>query len=143
LDPIPPELRIWTALDFANYWVSDLVNITSWSIGTAPLLVGLSTVDAIVIVMLSGICNAVPTVLNGYIGSDHHVPFPVAIRASFGYYFGYFAVVSRAVLSAVWFGVNCYYGLFGMTEVGWLPVEDRIDIPLIIPGDCCYLAELS
>ncbi|KAL4881909.1 permease for cytosine/purines, uracil, thiamine, allantoin-domain-containing protein [Aspergillus karnatakaensis] len=116
LDPIPPELRVWTALDFANYWVSDLVNITSWSIGTAPLLVGLSTVDAIVIVMLSGFCNAVPTLLNG-----------------FGYYFGYFAVVSRAVLSAVWFGVNCYYGLFGMTEAIAAIWPSYRDIPNHLP----------
>lgn len=99
-----------------NYWFSDLVNITSWTIGTTPLLVGLSTVDAIFIVLLSGICNGLPTVLNGYIGSDYHIPFPIAIRSSFGYYFGNFAVFSRAVLSAVWLGVNCYYGLFGMTE---------------------------
>ncbi|GAQ45010.1 hypothetical protein AtubIFM56815_009511 [Aspergillus tubingensis] len=133
LDPIPPELRLWTALDFANYWVSDLVNITSWSIGTTPLLVGLSTVDAIVIVMLSGICNAIPTVLNGYIGSDHHVAFPVGIRSSFGYYFGYFAVVSRAVLSAVWFGVNCYYGLFGMTEAIAAIWPSYRDIPNQLP----------
>ncbi|KGO45802.1 Permease, cytosine/purine, uracil, thiamine, allantoin [Penicillium expansum] len=105
-DPIPPGLQTWNGLDFVNYWFSDLVNITSWTIGTAPLLVGLSTVDAILIVMLSGICNGLPTVLNGYVGSDYHIPFPIAVRSSFGYYFGNFPVFSRAVLSAVWFGVN-------------------------------------
>ncbi|KAK4869343.1 hypothetical protein LT330_006343 [Penicillium expansum] len=115
-DPIPPGLQTWNGLDFVNYWFSDLVNITSWTIGTAPLLVGLSTVDAILIVMLSGICNGLPTVLNGYVGSDYHIPSPIAVRSSFGYYFGNFPVFSRAVLSAVWFGVNCYYGLFAMTE---------------------------
>ncbi|GFN11958.1 permease, cytosine/purine, uracil, thiamine, allantoin [Aspergillus tubingensis] len=57
LDLILPELRLWTALDFANYWVSDLVNITSWLIGTILLLVGLSTVNAIMIVMLSATVN--------------------------------------------------------------------------------------
>lgn len=71
--------------------------------------------------MLSGICNGVPTVMNGYFGTDYHIPFPIAVRASFGYYFGIFPVLSRAILSAVWFGVNCYYGLFGMTEVGYFP----------------------
>lgn len=104
-----------------NYWFSDLINITSWTIGTAPLLAGLSTVDSTLIVMLSGICNGVPTVMNGYFGTDYHIPFPIAVRASFGYYFGIFPVLSRAILSAVWFGVNCYYGLFGMTEVGYFP----------------------
>ncbi|PYI31734.1 hypothetical protein BP00DRAFT_435903 [Aspergillus indologenus CBS 114.80] len=116
LDPNPPQQMTWDGLDFANCWVSDLVNITSWSVGIAPLLVGLNTVDTVTFPFLSGICNAVPTILNGYVGSDYHIPFPIAIRSSFGYYFGYFPVFSRAILSAVWLGVNCYYGLFGMTE---------------------------
>lgn len=117
LDSIPPQQMTWNRLDFANYWIPDSVNVTSWSVGTAPLLVGLSTIDTVIILFLSGICNAIPTILNGYVGSDYHNPFLIAIRSSFGYYRGYFPPFSRAALSAVWLGVNRYYGLFGMTEV--------------------------
>lgn len=101
LDPIRPDVATWGAPDFANYWISDLINITSWSVGTAPLLVGLSSVDTIMIILLSGFCNAIPTVLNGYVGSDHRISFAIAMRSSFGYYFAFFPIISRVILSAV------------------------------------------
>lgn len=42
--------------------------------------------------------------LNGVIGSRHHVPFSIASRASLGFYFSYFAVISRLVLGLLYFG---------------------------------------
>lgn len=60
--------------------------------------------------LLAGFCNAIPTVLNGAIGADLHIPFPVASRASFGYWFSYFPVISRAALACFWFGVQTAYG---------------------------------
>jgi NCS1 family nucleobase:cation symporter-1 len=72
--------------------------------------VGLSATDAVLITLVAGICNAIPTVLNGAIGANLHVPFPIASRASHGYWFSYFAVVSRAVLAMFWFGVHTGYG---------------------------------
>lgn len=58
----------------------------------------------------------IPTVLNGAMGADHHIPFPVAIRASYGYWFSYFCVVSRAILAAFWFGVQSVGGGFAMGQ---------------------------
>ncbi|KAF2026264.1 hypothetical protein EK21DRAFT_103343 [Setomelanomma holmii] len=66
--------------------------------------------DATVITLVAGICNATPTVLNGAVGANLHIPFPIASRASFGYWFSYFAVVSRAILAMFWFGVHTGYG---------------------------------
>ncbi|ETS87464.1 hypothetical protein PFICI_01292 [Pestalotiopsis fici W106-1] len=54
--------------------------------------------------------------MNGAPGSDHHIPFPIAIRSSYGFYLGYSCVVSRGVLSIVWFAVNCWVGSFAVTE---------------------------
>lgn len=45
-------------------------------------------------------------VLNGAIGAKLHIPFSVAIRSSFGYYFAYFAIVSRSVLAMFWLGIQ-------------------------------------
>jgi nucleobase:cation symporter-1, NCS1 family len=55
-------------------------------------------------------------VLNGTIGARLHVPFPVAIRASFGYWFSYFCVVSRAILAAFWMGVQSVGGASAVTQ---------------------------
>ncbi|KZL63844.1 NCS1 allantoate transporter (NCS1 nucleoside transporter) [Colletotrichum tofieldiae] len=70
----------------------------------------LTATDAILIVLLAGFCNAIPTVLNGAIGSSLHIAFPIASRASFGYWFSYFAVVSRGILAMFWFGVQTANG---------------------------------
>lgn len=40
-------------------------------------------------------------ILNGRIGSVNRIPFPIAIRASLGYYLSLFAIVSRAVIACV------------------------------------------
>lgn len=78
---------------------------------------GLTATDAVLITLVAGICNALPTVLNGAIGSNLHVPFPIASRASFGYWFSYFAVVSRGILAMFWFGVQTANGGTCVTAV--------------------------
>lgn len=45
-------------------------------------------------------------VLNGTIGARLHIAFPVLNRSSFGFWFSYFSVVSRAVLAMFWFGIQ-------------------------------------
>ncbi|KAL2205934.1 uracil permease [Sarocladium strictum] len=110
MDPVPAEKRTWGKSAFITYWFSDLVTIATWSTGSSILTIGLTATDAVLIVLLAGICNAIPTVLNGAIGADLHIPFPIAARASFGYYFSYFAVISRGILACFWFGVQTANG---------------------------------
>lgn len=50
-------------------------------------------------------------------GARLRVPFPVAVRASFGYWFSYFCVISRLILAMFWFGVNCTNGASCVTQV--------------------------
>lgn len=53
---------------------------------------------------IGNIIIAAAVTLNGAIGSRNHVPFSIASRASMGFYFSYFAVVSRLVLGLLYFG---------------------------------------
>lgn len=55
------------------YWFSDLVTYSTWANGAAVVALGLSPSDAIWIVFVAAMCNAIPTVMNGAIGSDLHV----------------------------------------------------------------------
>jgi cytosine/uracil/thiamine/allantoin permease len=48
--------------------------------------------------------DVVPLVLNGAIGAHLHVPFAVAVRSSFGYYFARFAIVTRLITALFWHG---------------------------------------
>lgn len=53
---------------------------------------------------IGNIIIAAAVALNGAVGSKHHIPFSIASRASMGFYFSYFAVVSRLVLGLLYFG---------------------------------------
>lgn len=122
-DPVPPEKLTWTEWSFITYWYSDLVTISGWATAGSIVTLGLSTTDAILICLVAGICNAVPTVLNGAIGADLHVPFPIAVRASYGYWLSYFCVISRGILAMFWFGVQSVGGGDCITAVS-LPREE-------------------
>jgi len=100
----------WTKWAFINYWFSDLITISTWMQASAIMTTGLSAPDALLIVLAAGICNAAPTVLNGALGSELHVAFPIAARASYGYRLSYFCVVARGVLALFWFGVQSANG---------------------------------
>ncbi|KAI1461023.1 uracil permease [Annulohypoxylon moriforme] len=109
-DPVPEDKRTWTSWAFIGYWYSDLVTVSTWTAASAIMTTGLTATDAILIVLVAAICNAIPTVLNGAIGADLHIPFPIACRASYGYWLSYFCVITRAILALFWFGVQSANG---------------------------------
>jgi nucleobase:cation symporter-1, NCS1 family len=61
-------------------------------------------------IALGQVIMAVVMVLNGTIGARLHIPFPVLNRSSFGFWFSYFSVISRVILSMFWFGVQSFTG---------------------------------
>lgn len=66
--------------------------------------------QALPAIALGHIIIAVVMVLNGTIGARLHIAFPVLNRSSFGFWFSYFSVISRVVLSMFWFGIQTYTG---------------------------------
>jgi len=48
------------------------------------------------------------------IGAKLHVPFSVIVRSGFGYYFGYFCIVSRCILAMFWLGIQSANGALAM-----------------------------
>lgn len=123
------EKQTWTGLTFAFYWFSDLITVSGWSAASSIMTTGLSSTDAILITLVAGLCNAIPTVLNGAIGADLHIAFPIAARASYGYWFSYFCVISRGILALFWFGVQSAYGGQCITPVSHITiVKLRFDL---------------
>ena len=66
--------------------------------------------QALPAIAVGHIVIAIVMVLNGTIGARLHIPFPVLNRSSFGFWFSYFSVISRVILSMFWFGVQTYSG---------------------------------
>ncbi|PMD12562.1 hypothetical protein NA56DRAFT_712965 [Hyaloscypha hepaticicola] len=106
MDPVKIENQTWTLWTWMAYWATDTINLGTWETASSILSVGLSWMEAIPIIVVGTSCVAIPMVLNGAIGAKLHIPFSVAIRASFGYYLAYFAIVSRAVLAMFWLGIQ-------------------------------------
>ncbi|EHL01731.1 putative Uncharacterized permease [Glarea lozoyensis 74030] len=115
MDPVKPENQTWTIWTWMAYWATDTINLGTWETASAILAVGLSWREAIPAIVVGTSCVAIPMVLNGAIGAKLHIPFSVAIRASFGYYFAYFAIVSRAILAMFWLGIQSANGAICMT----------------------------
>jgi len=106
MDPVPPKYQTWTLLTWMAYWATDTINLGTWETASSVIAVGLNWRDAIPIMVVGTTCVAVPMVLNGAIGAKLHIPFSVIVRSSFGYYFGYFCIFSRAVLACFWLGIQ-------------------------------------
>lgn len=82
-------------------------------------------------------------VLNGAIGAKLHVPFSVITTGSFGYYFRYFCIVSRAILAMFWFGIQGANGMFfSILYFQYEPCEDML-ILLLLSRSAMYHCHAS
>ncbi|KAJ7601768.1 permease for cytosine/purines, uracil, thiamine, allantoin-domain-containing protein [Mycena polygramma] len=85
-------------------------------------------------------------VLNGTIGARLHVAFPVLTRSSFGFWFSYFSVVSRVVLSMFWFAIQSFTGsecVYQMLKAIWpstarIPNHLPVSAGITSVGMMCY-----
>lgn len=114
MDPVPIENQTWTLWTWMAYWATDVINLGTWETASSIIAVGLTWRDAIPIMVVGTFCVAIPMVLNGAIGAHLHLPFSVVVRSSFGYYFGYFCIVSRAILAMFWLGIQSANGAQAM-----------------------------
>ena len=78
--------------------------------------------------------------LNGAIGADLRIPFPIAVRASYGYWFSYFCVVSRAILAAFWLGVQSVGGGSAVTSVSSVFILEQMLSNIQRVGNHLHLA---
>ncbi|GAA5940821.1 uncharacterized protein JCM15063_000890 [Sporobolomyces koalae] len=133
LDPTPPERRTWGIFTWCSFWVAASLDPAFFSLGSSLIPLGLSVPHALGIIVLGNVIVSIPIVANGAVGSHMRVPFPVAIRASMGYYFSFFAVVSRLFLALIWFGVETYNGGLAMTQFLYAIWPSYLNVPNRIP----------
>lgn len=126
MDPVQPEDRTWSTYNYVAYWISDATNAAVWELASSMLAVGLSWRQALPAIAVGHIVIAIVMVLNGTTGARLHIAFPVLNRSSFGFWFSYFSVVSRVVLSMFWFGIQTYTGsecVYQMLKAIWPSVQ--------------------
>ncbi|KAG2356905.1 NCS1 nucleoside transporter family [Suillus spraguei] len=146
MDPVPPRLRTWTTWSYISYWVSDATNLGVWELAGSMLAVGLSWRQALLCIVVAYVIISVVMVLTGTIGARLHVAFPVLNRSSFGFWFSYFTVFSRVLLSMFWFGIQTYNGsqcVYQMLKAIWpsianMPNRFPVSANITSSGLMCY-----
>ncbi|TVY82355.1 putative permease [Lachnellula suecica] len=132
-DVTPIERRTWTGWTMGGYWFSDALNAQSWEAPASIIAVGLTWRESVYCIIFGSLVCTVPLVLNGSIGAKLHVPFPVALRSSFGWYFSRFAIVVRMVTALFWHAIQTYTGSTAMTQMIRAIWPSFLDIPNHIP----------
>lgn len=132
-DVTPMWRRTWSTWTILGFWFSDALNMQGWENPSSVISVGLTYREAIVANIMGMVIVAIPLVLNGAVGSTLHVPYPVAIRSSFGYYFGRFAVVVRMITALFWHSIQTFSGSYALTLCIAAIWPSYLDIPNHIP----------
>ncbi|KAI1339853.1 permease for cytosine/purines, uracil, thiamine, allantoin-domain-containing protein [Xylariaceae sp. FL0016] len=134
VDVVPAAKRTWRATDFLWLWLSDGANVGTMQQAGSIVSLGLSWGEAAIAIAVGNLIVAAAFTLNGAIGSRHQVPFAIATRASMGFYFSYFAVVSRLALGLLYFGINTYIGASCMLIMLRATWPSLADYPNALPG---------
>ncbi|KAG6331822.1 hypothetical protein ID866_7267 [Astraeus odoratus] len=159
MDPVPPRLRTWTyvirlkvvsglppslthvplkdvELYKVTYWVSDATNLAVWELASSMLAIGLSWRQALPCIAAGYVIISMVMVMTGTIGARLHVAFPVLNRSSFGFWFSYFTVFSRVILSMFWFGIQMLKAIW--PSIANLPNHLPENANITSSGLLCY-----
>lgn len=100
--PLPYWRRTWNQWAFISFWAINQICLSNWQLGSSLVSSGLSVWQTVVAVIVGKIITAVVAVLNGYVGGEWHIGFPVWSRAIWGMYGSFLALLQRILLSLVW-----------------------------------------
>ena len=110
LAPISKEKRTWGWGTYSMIWMGMIHNIVSYELAGSLIAMGMSVWEALGAVILSNIALIIAIWLNSAGGAKYGLPFPVLIRASFGYKGAHVPVLIRAFVAIFWFAVQAYAG---------------------------------
>ncbi|WP_329246838.1 NCS1 family nucleobase:cation symporter-1 [Actinoallomurus sp. NBC_01490] len=110
LAPLPPERRRWTWWNYSTIWMGIVHNIVAWQVAANLIALGMSFWQALGCVCAAYGVAFAAILANSVLGARHGVPFPVLVRAPFGYSAAQIPVFLRAFVAVFWFAVHIYIG---------------------------------
>ncbi|WP_245602254.1 NCS1 family nucleobase:cation symporter-1 [Peribacillus kribbensis] len=125
LAPVAKEKRNWNWLNYTTVWMGMVHNIVAYETAGSLLGLGMNVWQALATVITANIILIVVMWLNSSAGAKYGVPFPVLIRASFGYKGAQLPIIIRAIVAIFWFAVQAYLGskavgaVLGTLIPGW------------------------
>ncbi|KAK7907982.1 hypothetical protein PG985_015285 [Apiospora marii] len=108
--PIPKDKRTYGWLSFYAYWGTCGISLSSWTIGSSLIGIGLTAGQACGVVVIGCVIASLSSYLNGAAGTIHHLGYGTLARAAFGLWGAYFVVMLNVFQSFVFYGTQMYFG---------------------------------
>ena len=78
----------------------------NWTLGSTMIGIGLNWWQSILVIFAGQMINSIFQAINSRCGAVYHISFPVVSRSVFGMVGSYFAVVTRSVLSIIYYSLK-------------------------------------
>ncbi|MCE4612327.1 MAG: cytosine permease [Desulfurococcales archaeon] len=115
--PLSPDKRVYSSYTFWWMMFSMNTNIPMFFLGPIAFSQGLNPVQAAIGAFVGNLAATIVLILNGYVGLKYGIPYPVQLRASFGFKGVHIPVILRGIVGAGWFGVEAYGGSLAITMI--------------------------
>ncbi|MFZ4712941.1 MAG: NCS1 family nucleobase:cation symporter-1 [Bacteriovoracaceae bacterium] len=134
LAPVKASERTWKMSNYIALWVSMSLCIPTYMLASSLIEGGMNWWQAVLTVFLGNVIVVVPMILNGHVGAEYGIPFPVFARLSFGMRGANIPAILRAIVACGWFGIQTWIGGFALFHIIkiWIPVFATL--PQIFPA---------
>jgi NCS1 family nucleobase:cation symporter-1 len=134
LAPIPANARTWKTSNYIALWVSMCLCIPTYMLASSLIEGGMNWWEAVLTVFLGNLIVLVPMILNGHVGAEYGIPFPVFARLSFGVRGANIPAILRAIVACGWFGIQTWIGGFAFFQIIkiWFPAF--ANLPALFPS---------
>lgn len=110
LAPIPREKRNWSWVNYSTVWMGMVHNVVAYTTAAGLVVAGMSPWQAICTVAAANVILILAMWVNSIAGAKYGLPFPVLLRAAFGYRGAQIPVAIRGFVAIFWFAVQTYLG---------------------------------
>lgn len=117
LKPTPKSDRQWTWFNYTTVWMGMVHNIVAYTTAAGLIALGMSVWEAIITVIIANVILIVAMCLNGVAGAKYGLPFPVLMRAAFGFNGAQIPVLIRAAVAMFWFAAQTYAGSIAINAI--------------------------
>ncbi|KAF4627876.1 hypothetical protein G7Y89_g10283 [Cudoniella acicularis] len=108
--PIIKAERNYKWYDFFSYWFTAGICLTSWTLGSGLIVIGLMAGQAVGAVCVGGCLVSANAFLNGEAGRQHYLGYTMMARATWGLYGAYMCALLGCLGNLIYFGIQSYYG---------------------------------
>ncbi|KAK4220772.1 NCS1 family nucleobase:cation symporter-1 [Podospora fimiseda] len=102
--------RTYTCWSYFAYWATAGICVTSWSLVSSIIGIGLSAGEPCDAVLVGSFFAALLGFMAGQCGRHHYLGFMMMSRAAFGLWGSYFSITICVFESLIFFGIQAYYG---------------------------------